>query len=272
VTGPVPDPAGQPAGSWDPSVCQALREDVAVALLTRHPVPPEVAEHAQLCPPCADEFAELTALPVLLALVQDDSLVRQEQPSMLMLPRLMSQVSRRRRRLRWATLAGAAAVVAITIPVAFTVGQSDGVDRVNASGGTAQPTVSAPGTAAAVAPSSPDSDGDNDSDDVPAFARGESSDTVTGARAEVSVHQADWGSRVDVEIYDVPEGTQCRMVVIDRFGNRVESGSWTIPPGGYKDGQTFPETVMTRPSDVAAVDIVDNRTERVMLHVPVSRV
>jgi hypothetical protein len=251
---------GQPSQEWDTSACQTLREDVAVALLTRQPVPEGLREHAQLCPPCADELAEIASLRSLLATVRDGSLTQVEQPSGLMLPRLMGEVARRRRRVRWATAAAAAAVVAVAVPVAFTIGRSDG----QTTGALARPSASASAPAASTSE-------DDETDEAPAFSKGESSDPVTGARAEVSVQNADWGSRIEVEVYGVPGGTQCRMVVIDRNGIKVESGSWTIPPGGYAAGQTFPETVMTPPEDVRAVEIIDNQTERVMLHVPVVR-
>ena len=259
MTGPAPGPVGQPSDGWDTTACQMLREDVAVALLSRGEVPPGLREHVQLCPPCADELAEIASLRGLLATVRDASLTQVEAPSELMLPRLMSEVSRRRRRVRWAAAATAAAVVAIAIPLAFSLGRTDG----RATGASARPSV----RVSAPAPSASDP---GEVNAAKAYSTGEATDPVTGARAEVSVQNADWGSRIEVEVYGVPGGTQCRMVVVDTNGTKVESGSWTIPPGGYADGQTFPETVMTSPEDVRAVEIVDNRTERVMLHVPVT--
>jgi len=283
---------------WDTSACQGLLEDAAVALLTRQPIPEQVLAHAATCPPCRDEIAAMTQLPGRLALAADGGLVEPVEPSPLLLPRLLAEVDRRRARRRWTTVAVAAAAAAVAVgttvgldlrsaehraPVAAAgqggpsasgpAGTTPGsLSTGSASAGTANAGTASAGPSNAGTASAP-STGLSVSEPPTVgtvVASAEGLDRVTGASAEVSVLAGDWGSQVQVEVYNVPPRTECRLVVIDRHGKRVEAGSWVVPAGGYSErGQGFTETVATRPADIVAVAIIDNKTDRQMMQMKV---
>jgi hypothetical protein len=263
---------------WDTAACQRLLEDAAVALLTRQRLPAQVRTHAELCPPCRDEIAGMAQLPPRLALAVDRQLVAAAEPSPELLPRLLAEVDRRRTRRRWTTMGVAAAAVAAAVAVGATVGMHLPGPGSPAAAGPAVSSVGATRPPSPVEPSvSPaHSSGTGQTrasgPGQPVFAEAQGWDQATGARAEVAVLAGNWGSRVQVEVYDVPAETECRMVVVDRHGKRAEAGSWVVPSGGYSpDGQQFSETVSIRPADIALVEIVDNRTQRLMMQLKVHR-
>ena len=260
---------------WDTSACQGQLEDAAVALLTRQPIPEQVLAHAAACPPCRDEIAAMSQLPAKLALAADQRLVEPVEPSPHLLPRLLAEVHRRRARRRWTTLAvaAAAAAVAVGTTVGLDLRSSEHNQPLAASGSssTSAPSGSSSGPSAGASSASPAVSGPATAGVVVASAQG--LDKVSGASAEVSVLAGDWGSQVQVEVYNVPPKTECRLVVVDRHGKRVEAGSWVVPSGGYPDhGQGFTETVATRPADITAVEIVDNKTNRQMMLMKVRHV
>ena len=92
--------------------CQDIREDVAVALLTREPLDDDAAGHLATCELCARVHDELAALPGLLSLVPAPLPVVEDAGELL--ARLLDAVvaERRRRRLR-TTLVGVAAAVVL---------------------------------------------------------------------------------------------------------------------------------------------------------------
>jgi hypothetical protein len=240
------DPRHSDSGQWDPAACQAWREEAAVALLSRRVIPAPAQHHLDECPPCQDEIDELTALTPLLTQSREPAATARAHPSDLMLPRLLAETSRLRRRRRLQALAGAAAVIAIALPVGFAVGRA------------LAPSLPAAGPGATVQASAA----------LPVLARGEALDPVSGTRVEVELRAAGSGSRVDVELYSIPGGAHCHVTVIDRAARRIQTQGWVVPKEGYVAGRTYPEIVALEPGEVAAVDLVDDSTERVMAHIP----
>ncbi len=231
------DPRDSDSPQWDPAACQGWREDAAVALLSRRPIPAPAQHHLDLCPPCRDELDELASLTPLMATARQAGALS-ARPSEEMLPRLLAEASRVRRRRRLLTGLAAAAVIAVALPVGVQLGRA------------LAPPAPAPQTGVAV------------------VARGEGTDPVSGTRAEVELRASGSGSRIDVELYSIPGGSRCHVTVIDRAGRRVDTPSWVVPAEGYVAGQTFPEVVGLAPGEVAAVDVVDDGTDRVMAHIP----
>ena len=235
------DSAQSGAGGWDPAACQGWREEAAVALLSRRPVPPQAQHHLDVCPPCRDEIDELVALTPALATTREVGPPTSSRPSDLLLVRLLGETARLRRRRRLLTGLAAAAVLAVALPVGVQLGRA----LVPAA---APPSASRP--------------------TAPVVARGEGEDQVSGTRVEVELRAAGAGSRIDVELYRIPGGAKCHVTVIDRAARRVDTPSWTVPAQGYAAGQTFPEVVDVGPTEVVAVDLVDDSTNRVMAHIP----
>ena len=87
------------------SGCQSLRETAAVALLSRRSMSPETHGHLELCPPCRFEIAQLAAVVPLLSASKAGAVAPTVVPSDLLLPRLLAEVARRRRRRRLAGVA-----------------------------------------------------------------------------------------------------------------------------------------------------------------------
>lgn len=238
-------------GGGDSSICQRLREDVAVAVLTRGPLPPDIETHAAVCAPCHDEFAALAGLRPLLRAVEDRP-PEVVEPSDLLLPRLLAEVTRRRARRRWVSLAAAAAVVAVAVPLGMALGREKG-GTIAEPPRTPTPSSSSVVSSTAVAA---------------VFSSGEATDPITGAEVEVEVRStAGWGSAITVAVKDVPPGTQCRLLVVDTAGTKIEAGSWTVPEQVTDDYQAFPASVKTPPKRVASVELVDDATNRTMVKV-----
>jgi len=220
---------------WDTSACQGQLEDAAVALLTRQPIPAQVLAHAAACPPCRDEIAAMSQLPAKLALAADQHLVEPVEPSPHLLPRLLAEVHRRRARRRWTTLAVAAAAAAVA------VGTTVGLDLRSAEHNPPATASGSSSTSASSGPSSGPSAGQSTGPTSPSpavsqpatagvvVASAQGLDKVSGASAEVSVLAGDWGSQVQVEVYNVPPGRGwCRAAATPSVA-RGSPRPW--PPG-----------------------------------------
>jgi hypothetical protein len=224
--------------------CQETRGELAVAVLTRQPLTAAAAEHLLACAACAEEFARLDVLPGLLAATRDDSLPPVVVAEPALLDRLLAELRRRKRRRRVWAGAGIAASVAA---VALVVSPLGATLRTQVLPGS-RPTTSAPSTAPATGPASP------------VIAMGVATDPGSNAGATVKVRQGAWGSDLEVLMSGLAAGRQCRMVVVDAAGSRIEAGSWTIPSGRYAQDGGFHETVKTRPGDLVRAEILDDRT------------
>ena len=232
------------------TTCHEAGEEAAVALLTRHPLPPRIAVHLQECSACRAEWARLSALPDLLAVARDAEPSGQAPPGPALLERLLAEAARSRRRRRIAVVAAAAAgVVALAAPAAVWLD----VDRSAAPG---------PG---GVATSS------TGSGRPPSAVLAAGSATVPGSevRADVEIRATAWGSDVAVSADGLAPGTVCQIVVVDRKGHSERAGSWTVS-SEYHPGTAVHETVHTAPDQISWVQLVDETSGTRLLAVPIA--
>ena len=171
----------------------------------------QVRAHLAGCPGCRAEQERLADTSGLLAVVPAEAWTDTAQPSELGLRRLLGQVraERGRRRNRLRTMSLAAAAVALTVAAG---GVLWGLNASNPSGGpaTAGPVVQTTATP----------------------WRLSASNRARGVSGQVDIVPVGWGSRLDVELKGVPQGSRCRLVVIDKSGTRWDAGSWKVSYGG----------------------------------------
>ena len=91
--------------------CQDVREEAAVALLTREPFGDELVAHLGACDACAGAVDDLRAVPDLLALAPSAASAADDDAGDLLLLRLLRRVIAERRRRRLSLVAVAAAVL-----------------------------------------------------------------------------------------------------------------------------------------------------------------
>jgi len=179
-------------------------------------------QHLETCDSCARAVQELAGLPGLLARVDPDVLTdppAQEDVPETLLPALVGEVrrSRRRRALAAGSLAAAAAAVAVTL----------GVVAVNASGGNTAPV--------AVPTGSPTSS-------AAPVGRAMTPIGYPGMRAQVALTSVSWGTRLDLTCsYDTAPhvspgaqpgaGTTYTLVVHTRDGRTQQVATWHGLPG-----------------------------------------
>ena len=197
----------------------------------------EFEEHLAGCEACSRSVRELAGLPGLLARIDPsvlESPPSEETPPETLLPSLMWQVRRSRRRRTFATagLAAAAAVV-VTIGAAVTVG-------VNGGGDTPQANPPVVGT------STPGSRPMSVVHDV-------------GMRGSLALGSVAWGTRLDLTCtynatpagYPEPRTTYS-MVVHTRDGRAEQVATWRALPG-----RTMQLTAATSaaPGDITSVEV-----------------
>ncbi len=227
--------------------CREVDEEVAVALLTRQPLPPAALRHLDDCPPCRQEWEQLSRVSRLLAATRDLELAPEVDAGPALLDRLLSEVARRRRR-RWraVTLAAAAAIVAVAVPLGLWFGHDLGQEE--------------RGPSVAISSSVPPGPG-------PVVARGAATAASSGIQADVEVRTAAWGSQVTVAASGMQRGTVCQIVVVDGHGRKEVAGSWTVT---YEGGARVDETVHTAAPDIVQVNLVNNSTGSLLLAVPIA--
>jgi len=225
--------------------CQDVREDAAVAILTRAPIPPTVNSHLRDCPGCQDEITPLLPLPGLLAAVSEEELAAVELPDEHLLARMLSAADEiRARRRRTHLLVAAAAVVALALPAGVLIYQ----------GGTPR----------------------NDSPSVEADRGGVEPVTVkrsakspaTGVFGKVWLTPASWGSDLTFAIRGVPAGEQCSLVVVSRGGARESAARWRAD---YRGTARVSGAVSAAVPDIERIDVVAG-DGNVLLRVPVGSV
>jgi hypothetical protein len=211
--------------------CAETRESFAVALLTRAPLDAQSRAHLDSCGECAAEYRRLAVLPPMLDAVATEGYATAPPPGPALLDRLLAEVARReRRRRRILTLVAAACALALLA--------SGGIWTAWRTGRLSPPNAAAP------------------SSSEPVLRQGEAVDAATKVWARVKILRGDGGSKVNVDIRHLREGTRCLMWVIDRSGHRTPAGSW-IYDDASKPGW-FVGNTETQPPDVSAVQVVDN--------------
>jgi anti-sigma factor RsiW len=184
-----------------------------------------VDAHLSHCLNCREELAGLAGLPALLGRVPladaerlalgDEEL--EEAPAEL-LDALMGQVAARRRARRWRVIAAAAAAAIIAV----------------GGGGLAG------GILMSHRPSTP-----------PYLVRG--SDQVTHVTAAVYYSPAKPGTRMQVQVTGIPNGTHCEFWVTTTTGRHLLVGGWTV--NDYKSGNWYNASTSVAMSQLRSVDV-----------------
>ncbi|GLZ76269.1 hypothetical protein Afil01_10760 [Actinorhabdospora filicis] len=92
-------------------------------------------------------------------------------------------------------------------------------------------------------------------------------DPVTGARLTVAMTPADGWVRLNLAVSGIPQGEECRIIVVGADGLREEAGSWLVGAKGAKDGVTLDGAALVPPGEVTAVEIV-NTDGKVFVSLP----
>jgi anti-sigma factor RsiW len=184
-----------------------------------------VDAHLSHCLNCREELAGLAGLPALLGRVPladaerlalgDEEL--EEAPAEL-LDALMGQVAARRRARRWRVIAAAAAAAIIAV----------------GGGGLAG------GILMSHRPST-----------APYLVRG--SDQATHVTAAVYYSSAKSGTRMQVQVTGIPNGTHCEFWVTTTTGRHLLVGGWTV--NDYKSGNWYNASTSVAMSQLRSVDV-----------------
>ncbi|WP_051469160.1 zf-HC2 domain-containing protein [Actinomadura oligospora] len=201
-----------------------------------------VEAHLASCPACRDELAALAGLPALLGRVDVGQIDAVSEPAPGILDGLLARVEAERRRpwyrrrpaAGWTPLAAAAAVVmAVGLVLGGVVG------RQVAGGPQAGPRPS--GTSSA-----------------PSETR-TATDASTHVTASVVLRRGAWGTRAEITVGGVPQGSACRWFLVTRSGEREMLGSWYVPYA--EGGGAYGATTMYPRDQIASfqVDTLDGR-------------
>ena len=193
--------------------CGEFREALAVYVLGAiEPADRDAVDrHLPGCADCRDELAGLAGLPALLrrvsvaeatALTIGGTVRPGNRPSAPVLPSLLARSSRQRRR-HVRTRVAAAAAAGLVAGAGVIAGWQ-----------AAQPTARQ-----AIGP-------------APVWTGTSSAASqLTGASATVRYAAVRWGLRLSVQVAGIPPGTACELEVINRSGQMVTAGGWTIIRG-----------------------------------------
>jgi hypothetical protein len=189
----------------------------------------EFERHLSGCADCARSVRELAGLPGLLGRVEADVLVSPPLPEPVpdtLLPALVREVHRSRRRRAWTTAglaaASVAAIAAVSVAAAGALTGDDGGP--SADPAPSVPTSSAPTAASTGQPVSP-------SIMIPVGN--------APVRATVAFTRVDWGTRLDLVCtyaplggeYAAPQATTYALVVRSRDGSIEQVATWRALPG-----------------------------------------
>jgi anti-sigma-K factor RskA len=199
--------------------------------------------HLGTCPDCREELAGLAGLPALLGRVPASDAERLilhsaevkdlEEPPAELLNSLIRRVAERRAVRRWRTLAAAAAAVVIAL-----------------AGGAAGARIIAPSTHPIAAHAA-----------VPEVVT--ATNPRTHVSAIISYTAKSWGTRMDVWVAGIKDGTSCQVWAVNASGQRWQAGSWTVP-GGPEPG--YPASVSLPASQLRSFEITSGG--RVLVSVP----
>jgi hypothetical protein len=213
--------------------CDFAHDDGAYVLGALSPAErQEFERHLAGCTDCARSVRELAGLPGLLGRVGEDVLLAPPAPEPVpetLLPALVREVRRSRRRRAWATAGLAAASVAAVAAVSVAASSALTGDGTPTAGPTAPVPVS---TAPSTGPSAP-STGD------PAVPRTMVPVGNAPVRATVSFTSVDWGTRLDVVCtyaplggeYGTPHPTTYALFVRTAGGRLEQVATWRALPG-----------------------------------------
>lgn len=204
----------------------------------------EVEAHLAGCDTCRSELAELEAMKDVLGEIPPEALIHGPPDADLVLQRTLRQMrtetSGGLRRQRTLTSVAAAVALVAAIGAGVLVGQRTG-PTVEA----ADPTPS--GTTASRPPGT---------------RVGTTVDAATNVRLTAELVPApDW-VRINASVAGIPQGEDCRLVVVAKDGKREIAGGWVVSEQGEAAGTNLDGSASVPPEDVAAIEVVntDGRT------------
>jgi len=205
----------------------------------------EFEAHLASCPACLQEVNELSELRDELGEVPPEAFL--EGPpdgGDLLLQRTLREIRAQegvqaepQRRPRLFAVAGAAAVIVVTLGAGILLGRQTAPDV---------PAQALPPTSATTAASTP----------VPGTRNIENTDTKTGARLVATVTPASGWVKVHLAVQGVRQGEKCKLFVVAKNGDRFESGSWIVSEKGEREGTGIDGSALVAPDDVASVEVV----------------
>jgi anti-sigma factor RsiW len=205
----------------------------------------EFEAHLASCAACRQEVDELSELRDELGEVPPEAFLEgPPEGGDLLLQRTLREVraaefSEPQRRPRLVAIAGAAAVIVVTLGGGILLGRQTAPEVPSQ----ALP----PATSASTAPPSTP---------VAGTRNIEGSDAKTGARLVATVTPAAGWVKVHLAVQGVQEGEKCKLYVVAKNGERWESGSWVVSAKGERDGTGIDGSALVAPNDVASVEVV----------------
>jgi hypothetical protein len=167
--------------------------------------------HVAGCPECWRELQGLQGLsPFLAAVTLEEAERGPVQASGAILDRLLADVAADRRRGRRRRLLAVAAVAAAVAIIA------GGITGALAMRGDDVPQRSA----------------------IPAPTRTVSGSSSSGVSVDLALERKGWGTALTIEVANVSPGHTCALVAVGRDGVRETAATWTVPKGGYREGNT----------------------------------
>jgi anti-sigma factor RsiW len=256
TSNPAPPGGAAPADGPPPGGShQAWLHDVAAYVMNALPPAEEflVQAHIEGCPECQQELAQFHEVAAALEKVPEQAFIDgpPENAEFLIrgtLRRIRAEAEREpvqftgqasrsiepsrsigRPRVRYFTVAAAAAAVLLAVAVGAVIGRS-----------------TAPVPSAAV---------------VAGTIQATSTDSRTGARLTARIVPAQGWVRVTAATAGIKAGQRCTLYVVSRAGERVKAGSWLVSENAARRGVTIQGSALTPPADVAAVEIENSSGE-----------
>ncbi|MEV4159849.1 anti-sigma factor family protein [Nonomuraea dietziae] len=230
----------------------------------------EVEIHLASCEGCTDELMELEGLPVFLSKVSEKDVELVASPPREVLDRLLNDRVKRHRRGRL-LLVAAASVAALAVGGTVLTTLQDRM----------QPMGAAP--AAQDAPSPAPSGAGEAAEDSLAAQRDEPDAKMASPSASADLRIAEPGraftgeskdrtvkatvtvtpdAPLQVQLEGVRPGTECRLVVVSRSGEKEISEPWTVPSANYEAGaQVLPVESRTRHTSIHFFEIRDDKNK-----------
>jgi anti-sigma factor RsiW len=209
-----------------------------------------VYEHLAWCPFCRVEADEFLGLPALLGRVSEEDIHQAGRPPRAVLDRML-KVTARRRRVSQAVLTIAASVVLVVL--------GGTLWTLSARGGAEQ-------TAAAPLSTSRSMPEHAVTTARPTGAR-ELSARKGEVHAKVNLRSGEGGTELVVALGGVPNGTQCRVMVVSTSGAKEQAASWTVNPEKYEGVATFSGSTAFAMDEIRRIDLVTPDDE-LLLRVP----
>lgn len=204
-------------------------------------------EHLSVCGRCRDELASLAGLPALLSRVGEEQLAQLGPPPEELLEPMLAQANREirtRRRRNVALLIAAAAALVIATGAGMGLVTRDGGRPVARTSASALPPPPQAGRTLV------------------------GQDPVTGVRAQFNLQSKRWGTALDMRVSGAPQGTHCRVIVVDKNGRSDIVGSWEVPYAARREGSAqYFGSSMIATDQVASIEVRTLEGQR-LLRVP----